>query len=117
MLISLGLILLVGLGPGWACFEQSSDWLTTGLGIGGGMVVLVGYAMVINMMATREVWPSLLIGFGLATVKEITLIGLGLIGILLALIYLALSKQGGGCGNGGLNSGLGDPVGDIIDNY
>ena len=94
------------------------DWLTAGLGIGGGMVVAVGYAMVINMMATREVWPFFALGFVLATVKEITLIGLGAIGISLALIYLALSKMGGGSGKGGSsNSGAGDPVGDIIDNY
>ena len=74
--------------------------------------------LVINMMATREVWPFFALGFVLATVKEITLIGLGAIGISLALIYLALSKMGGGSSKGGSsNSGAGDPVGDIIDNY
>ena len=31
------------------------DWLTHGLVVGSGMVVAVGYAMIINMMATREV--------------------------------------------------------------
>ena len=39
--------------------------------IGGGMVVAVGYAMVINMMATREVWPFFAIGFALAAVISI----------------------------------------------
>jgi len=48
-------------------------------------------------------------------VTQITLIGLGAIGVSLALIYLVLSKQGGS-GNGG-NSNTGDPLGDIIDNY
>ena len=90
-------------------------WLTDGLAIGGGMVVAVGYAMVINMMATKEVWPFFAIGFVLATISEITLIGLGAIGVALALIYLALSKQGGS-GNGG-NGNMGDPLGAIIDDY
>ncbi len=90
-------------------------WLTDGLAIGGGMVVAVGYAMVINMMATKEVWPFFAIGFVLATVTNITLIGLGAIGTALAFIYLTLSKQGGS-GNGG-SSNTGDPVGDIIDRY
>jgi PTS system mannose-specific IIC component len=90
-------------------------WLTEGLAIGGGMVVAVGYAMVINMMATKEVWPFFAIGFVLATISQITLIGLGAIGVALALIYLALSKQGGS-GNGG-NGNTGDPLGAIIDNY
>ncbi|MES5899865.1 PTS sugar transporter subunit IIC, partial [Lacticaseibacillus paracasei] len=116
--IPAGLILAVGAGPVRALLERMPDWLTAGLGIGGGMVVAVGYAMVINMMATREVWPFFALGFVLATVKEITLIGLGAIGISLALIYLALSKMGGGSSKGGSsNSGAGDPVGDIIDNY
>ena len=29
-------------------------WLTDGMSIGGGMVVAVGYAMVINMIATKK---------------------------------------------------------------
>lgn len=113
--IPAGLILAVGAGPVSSLLESMPVWLTDGLAIGGGMVVAVGYAMVINMMATREVWPFFAIGFVLATVSEITLMGLGAIGLALALIYLALSKQGGS-GNGG-GSNTGDPVGDIIDNY
>lgn len=61
--------------------------------IGGGMVVAVGYAMVINMMASREVWPFFAIGFALAGVKDLTLIALGAIGLSLALIYLALEDK------------------------
>ncbi|GAA0744696.1 PTS mannose/fructose/sorbose transporter subunit IIC [Clostridium oceanicum] len=113
--IPAALILAVGPGPIRALLESMPVWLTDGLAIGGGMVVAVGYAMVINMMATKEVWPFFVIGFVLATISQITLIGLGAIGVALALIYLALSKQGGS-GNGG-NSNIGDPVGDLIDKY
>lgn len=109
------LILLIGAGPIGSVLNAMPTWLTDGLAIGGGMVVAVGYAMVINMMATKEVWPFFAIGFVLATVTNITLIGLGAIGTALAFIYLTLSKQGGS-GNGG-SSNTGDPVGDIIDRY
>lgn len=108
------LILLIGSGPISAMLSAMPAWLTDGLAVGGGMVVAVGYAMVINMMATKEVWPFFAIGFVLATIPQLTLIGLGAIGVALALIYLALSKKGGS-GNGGSN--IGDPVGDIIDRY
>lgn len=108
------LILLIGAEPIRALLSAMPAWLTDGLAVGGGMVVAVGYAMVINMMATKEVWPFFAIGFVLATIPQITLMGLGAIGVALALIYLALSKKGGS-GNGGSN--MGDPVGDIIDNY
>ena len=104
--IPAGLILAIGAGPITKLLNSMPAWLTDGLSIGGGMVVAVGYAMVINMMATKEVWPFFAIGFVLATVTNITLIG---------LIYLKLSKQGGS-GNGG-SSNIGDPVGDIIDKY
>lgn len=114
--IPAALILAIGEGPVKALLDKMPEMLTDGLAIGGGMVVAVGYAMVINMMATKEVWPFFAIGFVLATVSQITLIGLGAIGLALALIYLALSKQGGSS-NGGGSSNTGDPVGDIIDNY
>ena len=113
--IPAGLILAIGAGPVKEMLTAMPVWLTDGLAIGGGMVVAVGYAMVINMMATKEVWPFFAIGFVLATISQLTLIGLGAIGISLALIYLALSKQGSGNNGGGSNTG--DPLGDIIDNY
>ena len=109
------LILAIGAGPIQGLLAAMPAWLTDGLAIGGGMVVAVGYAMVINMMATKEVWPFFAIGFVLATVSQITLIGLGAIGVAIALIYLALGKQGGS-GNGG-SSNTGDPLGDLIDRY
>jgi PTS system mannose-specific IIC component len=90
------------------------EWLKGGMAVGGGMVVAVGYAMVINMMATREVWPFFALGFVFAAVSDFTLIGLGTIGVAIALIYLNLSKKGG---NGGGSVGSGDPIGDILEDY
>ena len=98
-----------------AALNAMPAWLSGGMAVGGGMVAAVGYAMVINMMATKEVWPFFALGFVLAAIKELTLIGLGVIGVCLALIYLGLkdlAKQGGGTGGGS-----GDPLGDILDNY
>ncbi|MBU7449228.1 MULTISPECIES: PTS mannose/fructose/sorbose transporter subunit IIC [Lactiplantibacillus] len=114
--IPAALILAVGAAPVKAMLNAMPTWLTDGLSIGGGMVVAVGYAMVINMMASREVWPFFALGFVLAAISDITLIGLGAIGISLALMYLALSKQGNSGSNGG-GANTGDPVGDIIDKY
>ncbi|MFL0252235.1 PTS mannose/fructose/sorbose transporter subunit IIC [Clostridium neuense] len=109
------MILALGAGRIRTMLGLMPTWLTDGLAISGGMVVAVGYAMVINMMATKEVWPFFAIGFVLATISQITLIGLGIIGTSIALIYLVLSKKGGS-GNGGI-SNTGDPLGDLIDKY
>lgn len=89
-------------------------WLSGGMAVGGGMVAAVGYAMVINMMATKEVWPFFALGFVLAAISQLTLIALGVIGISLALIYLGLkdfAKENGGSGAST------DPLGDILNNY
>ncbi|WP_155972099.1 PTS mannose/fructose/sorbose transporter subunit IIC [Streptococcus ruminantium] len=94
--------------------EAMPEWLKGGMAVGGGMVVAVGYAMVINMMATREVWPFFALGFALAALNQLTLIALGVIGVAIAFIYLNLSKQGGS-GNGGPSSN--DPIGDILEDY
>ncbi|GAA5416875.1 PTS system mannose-specific EIIC component [Paraliobacillus ryukyuensis] len=116
--IPAGLILAIGAGPVRDLLEAMPSWLTDGIAVGGGMVVAVGFAMVINMMATKEVWPFFAIGFVLATIPSLTLVGLGGIGVALALIYITLSKLGGGSGGkGGGNGNTGDPLGDIIEDY
>ena len=90
-------------------------WLSGGMTVGSGMVAAVGYAMVINMMSTKETWPFFAIGFVLAAIGQLTLIALGAIGVALALIYLGL-KENGGSNNGG-TGGSGDPLGDILNDY
>ena len=55
------------------------------------------------------------LGFVLAAVSDITLIGFGAIGVAIALIYLHLSKTGGNGGGGAATSN--DPIGDILENY
>ncbi|MDR1606531.1 MAG: PTS mannose/fructose/sorbose transporter subunit IIC [Streptococcaceae bacterium] len=112
--IPAGLILAIGTDRVTSILNAMPAWLSQGMAIGGGMVVAVGYALVINMMATREVWPFFFIGFALAAVSSLTLIALGMIGLALAFIYLNLSKQGGS-GNG--NAGSSDPIGDILNDY
>lgn len=95
--------------------NQMPAWLSGGMAVGGGMVAAVGYAMVINMMSTKETWPFFALGFVLAAIGQLTLIALGAIGVALALIYLGLKENGGS--NGGTGTGTGDPLGDILNDY
>ena len=95
--------------------NQMPAWLSGGMTVGGGMVAAVGYAMVINMMSTKETWPFFAIGFVLAALSQLTLIALGVLGVAFALIYLGLKENGGS--NGGGSTGSGDPLGDILNDY
>lgn len=98
-----------------SALNQMPAWLSGGMAVGGGMVAAVGYAMVINMMSSKETWPFFAIGFVLAAIGELTLIALGVIGVALALIYLGL-KENSGTHSGG-SGGTGDPLGDILNDY
>ena len=113
--IPAALLLMIPAETVKGALEAMPAWLSDGMQIGGGMVVAVGYAMVINMMASREVWPFFAISFALAAVIQLTLIALGAIGVALALIYLSLSKKGGNGGGGVATSN--DPIGDILEDY
>lgn len=90
------------------------QWLSKGMVIGGGMVAAVGYAMVINLMETKETWAFFALGFAFAAIHDLTLIALGVIGFSLALIYTTLK---GSSSNNNSNGGSGDPLGDILNDY
>lgn len=91
------------------------DWLTGGMAVGGGMVASVGYAMVINIMSSKETWPFFIIGFVLAALPQLTLIGLGALGSMLAVIYMTLKQLA--TSNKAAVSGSGDALGDILDDF
>ena len=72
--------------------------ITNGLHIAGGFIVVVGYAMVINMMRARKLMPFFFIGFIIATLMTtldtgITLLALGILGVCLAFIYVQLNPE------------------------
>ncbi|MYV04682.1 MULTISPECIES: PTS mannose/fructose/sorbose transporter subunit IIC [Furfurilactobacillus] len=116
--IPAALLLIIPASQVRALLEAMPKWLSDGMAIGGGMVVAVGYAMVINMMASSEVWPFFAIGFALAALTDLTLIAIGTIGLSMALMYLKLDEHGSNGGNGGGgNNNTGDPLGDILDDY
>ena len=113
--IPAGALLFIPSATVQAALGSLPAWFTGGMTVGGGMVVAVGYAMVINLMATKEVWPFFFLGFALAPIKELTLIATGIIGLAIAIIYLNLQKNNSG--GSGSNAGSGDPLGDILNDY
>lgn len=107
------IVIIVGAEPVRAALASIPDVITGGLAVAGGFIVVVGYAMVINMMASPDLWPFFFLGFALSALSEINLIGMGIIGLVLALVYLQLSPKfnhhdgddGGDSGSGGQSSG------------
>lgn len=70
-------------------------FITDGLTVASGFIVVVGYAMVINMMKARYLMPFFFLGFIIAAFSNYNLIAFGVIGTCIALIYLKLNPEYG----------------------
>lgn len=73
--------------------ESIPPVVTHGLNIAGGMIVVVGYAMVINMMRAPHLMPFLFLGFVVAAFTSFNLVALGVIGTIIAIVYIQLSPK------------------------
>lgn len=67
--------------------------VTGGLNIAGGMIVVVGYAMVINMMRAGHLMPFFYLGFVTAAFTDFNLVALGVLGTVMAIMYIQLSPK------------------------
>ncbi|MBC6309577.1 PTS mannose/fructose/sorbose transporter subunit IIC [Listeria sp. FSL L7-1582] len=69
------------------------DWLVNGLNVSGGFIVVVGYAMVINMMEAKYLMPFFFLGFVVAAFTTFNLVALGVLGLVAAIVYIQLSPK------------------------
>ena len=68
--------------------------VTRGLQVSGGFIVVVGYAMVINMMEVKKLMPFFFIGFIIAAFTGVNLIGFGAIGVICAIFHIqSIAKE------------------------
>ena len=73
--------------------DMIPDVITGGLTVAGGFIVVVGYAMVLNMMSVKYLMPFFFLGFLLGGYLEFSLLAYGGIGIILAILYLNLDPK------------------------
>lgn len=92
-------------------FDSLPLFLYQGLLIGSGVVCVVGFAIVSNVLSSKLTWPFLLIGFGLAAISDLPIIILCLIGFGLMMITMHNQKTSNN------HKKSDDPIGDIIDDY
>ncbi|MDT8718963.1 PTS mannose/fructose/sorbose transporter subunit IIC [Clostridium sp. 19966] len=64
-----------------------------GLQVAGGFIVVVGYAMVINMMQAKYLMHFFFLGFVVAAFSGVNLVGFGIIGTVLAILYIQLNPK------------------------
>lgn len=83
----------IGTGAVQSMLSAIPPVITGGLQVAGGFIVVVGYAMVINMMSARYLMPFFFLGFVLAAFTEFNLVALGIVGLALALLYGQLNPE------------------------
>lgn len=67
--------------------------ITTGMTIASGFVTVVGYAMVLNMMNSKYLFPMFILGFIVAGYTDFNLVAFGIIGLILGIFYVQLNPK------------------------
>ena len=71
-----------------AMLNSIPEVVTRGLQVSGGFIVVVGYAMVINMMDAKSLMPYFFLGFLLAVFTPMNLVAFGAIGLICAYFHI-----------------------------
>ena len=97
-------------------FSKNFSWVMAGLGAAGGMMRYVGFAILLKIMLSNDLWGIYFAGFAAAAIlgnieatSGATLILVAFIGIAIALYEYNASirlKESAGSGNGGMSDGI-----------
>lgn len=74
-----------GVDSAKAVLESMPSWILDGLSIAGGMLPAVGFALLLNIMLKKQFVPFLLIGFVLVTYFDLSLIGVSVLALAIAM--------------------------------
>lgn len=85
--------MFVGTGAVQSMLAAIPPVITGGLQVAGGFIVVVGYGMVINMMGAKYLMPFFFLGFVFAAFTNFNLVAFGVIGLVMAVIYIQLNPK------------------------
>jgi sorbose PTS system EIIC component len=74
-------------------FNSIPTVITGGLQVASGFIVVVGYAMVLNMMEAKYLMSFFYLGFVIAGFTGFNLVSFGIIGTIFAIIYVQLNPK------------------------
>ncbi|EHR0219408.1 PTS sugar transporter subunit IIC [Clostridium perfringens] len=72
-------------------FDKIPPVIMNGLNVAGGMLPAIGFAMLLNMMLKKNMWPYLLVGFVFSAFLNLSTIGIALLGV--AIVFLLSMKS------------------------
>lgn len=93
VLIPVGGLLLIKPELIYRWINQLPSIITNGIEVSVGLIVAVGFAIIIHMLADKSVWPWFFIGFGLSIIVKFNIILMTVLGICLIIIYLKVNDH------------------------
>ena len=69
-------------------------WLNTGLSVAGAMLPAIGFAMILNVMAKKELIPFVLLGYCAISYFKLPIIGVAILGTTVALLVHFYTGKG-----------------------
>ena len=69
-------------------------WLNTGLSVAGAMLPAIGFAMILNVMAKKELIPFVLLGYCAIVYFKLPIIGVAILGTTVALLVHFYTGKG-----------------------
>lgn len=72
------------------------EWLNKGLGVAGTMLPAIGFAMILSVMAKKELIPFVLLGYIAIAYLELPVMGVAILGTVFALLEFYRSNKGRG---------------------
>ena len=69
-------------------------WLNTGLSVAGAMLPAIGFAMILNVMAKKELIPCVLLGYCAIAYFKLPIIGVAILGTTVALLVHFYTGKG-----------------------
>ena len=103
----------VALTPALQALQTKAEWFIGGLGVAGGMMRFVGFAILLKIMMSNDMWGYLLAGFTAALVlgnipatSGATLVLVAFVGVAIALVDFRLNEIALKQSEGGFEDGI-----------
>ncbi|GBD67847.1 hypothetical protein TEHN7118_0653 [Tetragenococcus halophilus subsp. halophilus] len=91
--IPIAIMLIFGQNVVDIIVNKMPDWLMGGLEVAGGLLPVVGIAVLLKYLPTISYFPYLLVGFFFASYLETPMLGVAIIGLALAIIHFKQANQ------------------------
>lgn len=79
-------MLIVGDAAVTTLTNAMPEWLMTGLQVAGGTLPVVGVAILLRYLPTKQYIPYLMVGFFLAAYLQVPMMGIAIVGVVAALL-------------------------------